>query len=261
LVLLAVLATFYFINIKNGIAYSIILLILFGFLVLNLRLKNLTFSYSEIRHWKIWIIKVVLIMAVGLISMPIVSRHIEQNRSWGSFWVDSKVAIQVDQTDEWKFWGQKGYPLNELGKPVSPTNYERLSWGIIGLRLLGDNPLGYGLVENSFGFLTKIKWPDSRLAQSHSGWLDLALGIGIPGIGLILGSLGLVIYRLNKKIVTQKKGAHEIWISRINWIFCVLILLWCTSEISFKTHLIALIFWISLGSGLAISPLYKSKSS
>jgi hypothetical protein len=265
LVVVAVLATFYLDNIKNGFAYSAILLIAFVLLVLNSEFNKLATTSFHIGNLRRFLLKLILVFVLGFLSLPIITRHIEQNPSWKSLWADSKVAVQVDKLDQWKYWGAHGYPLNEYGNPVSPTNYERLSWGIIGLRLLQKNPQGYGLAEDSFGYLTKIQWPDSLLRQSHSGWLDLALGTGLPGVSLILGALGLVMLQFSRSFTENEDSSRQsIWASRLIWVFWALILLWCTSEISLKIHIIALLFWISLGAGVSANlkakegPLMKS---
>jgi len=255
LALLAVLVTFFLGNIKNGMAYSAILIAVFIVLVLNSQLNMAASTRFKIASLKRLLLKFLVILMVVAISTPIVIRHIEQNPSWKSFWADSKVAVQVDQIDSWKYWGAKGYPLNEHGTPVSPTNYERLAWGIVGLRLVGENPLGYGLVQDSYGYLTKRSWPDSKMTQTHSGWLDLTLGIGIPGIGLILGALGLIIYRAHENDYFSQRA---IWSSRLIWILWALILLWCTSEISLKIHIIALMFWISFSAGISFRSVSRS---
>jgi hypothetical protein len=251
LALLAVLATFFLGNIKNGIAYSAILIVVFIILVLNSQSNMAASTRFKAATLKLLLLKLLVILMVVAISAPIVIRHIEQNPSWKLLFADSKVAAQVDQIDAWKYWGQKGYPLNEYGTPVSPTNYERLAWGIVGLRLVGENPLGYGLAEDSYGYITKAKWPDSKMTQTHSGWLDLTLGIGIPGIGLIFGALGLVMYQTIKdSYKNSARSLQAIWSSRLVWVLWALLLLWCTSEISLKLHIIALMFWISFGAGI-----------
>jgi hypothetical protein len=252
--LLAILTTFMLGNIKNGIAYSVILIAVFVILVLNAQVNKSFVSLAKSAHWKLWFLKLFMILLVMAISAPILMRHLEQNPSWKTLWADSKVAVQVDQIDTWKYWGAKGYPLNEYGTPVSATNYERLAWGIIGFRLLQENPQGYGLVENSFQYLTKQKWPDSLLRQSHSGWLDLALGIGIPGIILVLSALLLTMIRLRGVAKNDPPNQVAFWLSNTLWLLWALLLLWCTTEISFKITLVALIFWVSFGAGLLWPP-------
>jgi hypothetical protein len=71
---------------------------------------------------------------------------------------------------------------------VSATNYERAAWGTAGLTLLMENPMGYGLIKQSFGHLAQIKWPNVdpvKVKSTHSGWIDFALALGFPGIMLI----------------------------------------------------------------------------
>ena len=251
--LLAILTTFMLVlgSIKNGIAYSTILIAFFIVLTLITQVNKTLSSSFKGAHWKVWVFKLFMILLVVAISAPILKRHLDQNSSWKTLWADSKVAVQVDEIDSWKYWGTKGYPLNEYGTPVSPTNYERLAWGIVGLRLLQENPLGYGLVENSFEHLTKKKWPESVLRQTHSGWLDLALGIGIPGIILVFSALLFTMVRLmrggaNNDLPNQR----AFWASNTLWVLWALLLLWCTSEISFKIPLVALVFWVSFGTCL-----------
>jgi hypothetical protein len=255
---LAIMCVFYLGNIKNGVVYSVILFLAFVALNLNAEFNKIFSRRSLGVTLKAWMLKLTLIIALPLAAFPIVNHHIEQNPSWKSLWADSKVAIQVDQIDAWKYWGAKGYPLNEDGVEVSGTNYDRIAWGVVGLRLLQQSPLGYGLAQDSFGYLVKRNWPDARLTQTHSGWLDLALGLGIPGIGLLLTAFLMVMRCTAKKAYKRKKNQQEIWSSSLIWVLWALLLLWCTSEISIKTHIIALLFWVSFGTGLTALKLPHS---
>lgn len=139
---------------------------------------------------------------------------------------------------------EKVFPINELGKTVSGTNYERIAWGLVGVDLLRDNPLGYGLIEDSFGPLANKRWPESspRLTHAHSGWLDLALGLGLPGIILVLGSLALALkLRIHLDAPWQNMG---------KWMLLSNLLLWCTTEVSnngnFDPLLFSIVFMASL---------------
>lgn len=138
---------------------------------------------------------------------------------------------------------------------VSVTNYERMAWAKEGIKLAIQNPLGYGLIERSFGHLAKLNWPDSKLHQSHSGWIDLTLGLGIPGILLILSSLLLLLHHIFKSAGQQGGGtiATQSIYPAMAWcaIFSLLII-WCTTEISQKVYFDDLIFWLALASGLSL---------
>ena len=231
----AILFVFYGENIKNGVIYGTLLILIFTILLLLANFKQ---------HWK----KKVLFVTIGsaLVAMFLVN-HVQKNESWKTLVADTNIALDTDSYDHWKFLGAKGYPNNESGKMVSITNYERMAWGKIGLSLIPDNPLGYGLIEESFGKLTKQKWPESSLLQSHSGWLDFALGMGIPGLILVWAAM-LGPYML---LGRGSHGAMMPWVNACRWILLASFMMWFTTEISQRVFFDALIFWISLSAGLA----------
>jgi hypothetical protein len=200
------------------------------------------------------LLKSLLIAVILGSGIFFLANHIQKNDSWRTFQVDAKVALNTDQYQQWKYNGAQGYPNNELGVVVSSTNYERIAWGKEGIKLIWRYPLGYGLIERSFGHLGKIAWPDSILHQSHSGWIDLALGIGIPGIVLILASLLTLLYRLGR-LANPNQGLYlsdSPYQSMAWWALFSLLIMWCTTEISQKVFFDSFIFWLALGSGLTL---------
>ncbi|OYY07857.1 MULTISPECIES: hypothetical protein [unclassified Polynucleobacter] len=238
----AISFVFYGQNIKNGFVYEALLFILF--LLFMVRASKKSWSLT-----KVGIIAVILI-GVGFVGQ----KHIQQNDSWSTFAADAKIAVQLDRYQEWKFNGEKGYPVNELGKTVSGTNYERIAWGLVGMDLFRENLLGYGLIENSFGPLVNKKWPESsvRLTHAHGGWLDLALGLGLPGIGLVLAALALAL-KLAPIIAAP-------WSSLGRWVLISTFLLWCTTEVSNNGNFDPLLFWITLTASLALRVIPKPKT-
>jgi hypothetical protein len=171
--------------------------------------------------------------------------HLQNNESWKTFPLDAKIALNTTQYQQWKYSGEKGYPLNEKGTMVSITNYERIAWAKEGARSILDYPLGFGLVERSFGHIAKLQWPDTKLHQSHSGWIDLTLGIGIPGTALILVAMLMLIFQMGY----SSSGVLQ-WVQATRWALLSLLLMWCTTEISQKLYLENLLFWAALGAGL-----------
>jgi len=185
---------------------------------------------------------------------------LQQNDSWRTLSADAKIARDTQTYPQWKYNGAQGYPNNEFGTMVSITNYERLAWGKEGIKLIIQNPFGYGLIERSFGHLAKINWPDSNLHQSHSGWIDLTLGLGIPGFLLIFTVLLSLLYQLAKLANSADIVANPyplvVW-----WVLFSLLIMWCTTEISQKVYFDDLIFWLSLGSGVClVRPNQQMKS-
>jgi len=223
-------------NIKNGILYCIILFAAFLFLALFDGFK---------RNW----LKNTIIFFIGIgLVVLIAGNHLARNDSWKTFFSDAKVAIQIDKNQQWKRIDDSPLPTNDLGQEVSGTNYERMTWAINGVILISQNPFGYGLIERSFGSLGRIKWPGSRLTQSHSGWIDLTLGIGIPGVAMIIGALIFAWV----KVVRLQGGLETSLGVAISWILIALLLIWITTEISQKVYFDDLIFWVTLVAGFSL---------
>lgn len=106
------------------------------------------------------------------------------------------------------------------------------------MKLISQYPLGYGLVEGSFGQIGKKIWPESCLSQSHSGRLDLTLGIRIPGAILILGA-PLISLNLLRKIPVGSAVVLDPWVVMAFSVPLCLLFVWCTSEISQKVFLMS----------------------
>ena len=121
------------------------------------------------------------------VSVFIIAKSVQSNAQWKTVLVDAKLAVQVEKYDAWKYNREThpGYPINEMGIPASDSNYMRIAWAIVGVNLLQENPMGYGLLSLSFGELSREKWPDAETSWSHSAWLDFALGYGMPGVALL----------------------------------------------------------------------------
>jgi hypothetical protein len=234
LVISATLFLFYIQNTKNGIAYAVALIGLFLLLFLK--------RAVSIRFWH----KLILLLVVGVTTVTMLYSHIQKNDSWRTLIADVKVGLQLDLYPQWKYAGEQGYPNNQFGQMVSVTNYERAAWSKTGAQLALQSPLGYGLVEDSFKRMVKAKWPEAspNLSHSHSGWLDLILGVGLPGFLFILSALHLNI--------RQSSGIADPWRSLVFWALIANLILWVTTEVAATISFSALIFWISLSCGLTL---------
>lgn len=221
-------------NIKNGIVYAAVLFIIFGVMYFADHISSMT--------WK----KAVSISCVFIIFVSAIAFNINQNATWKTLIADTKVAFQLEEYPHWRDAAKYGYPVNEYGAVVSVTNYERAAWAKVGLLLSIDTPLGYGLIEDSFAKMAKLRWPDvgKNLSHSHSGWLDVLLAIGYPGFLLLLIALLLVIRTAS--LIRQP------WAILAFWAPLSILFLWCTTEVSATITFAALIFWVCLGSSLAV---------
>jgi hypothetical protein len=163
---------------------------------------------------------------------------------WQSIVANTKVAIAIDANDYWKYQGKKGYPKNEFGEMVETSNYERIAWARAGTRLLLENPLGYGLLTLSFDKLSKQQWPGSHLSMTHSGWIDFALGYGIPGV-LLLFCASLALWRNGFRMQPPWKVMIILGFGSLNIVFFM-------KELSVETTVNAFIFMILFLSALFV---------
>jgi hypothetical protein len=226
-------------NVKNGILYAFLFILIFMIL-------------SSLRSIKIAPIKTIALMGLCfLVSSIYITKHIEKNDSWNSLLADAKIAVQTDKYQNWKYDNQFGFPENEYGQKVSTTNYQRVAWGLSAAKLVIEHPLGYGLIERSFGQMGMALWPGSRLSQSHSGWLDLTLGIGVPGMLMVMGSLlGSLI--LLRKTVFSPSSYLAPWVCMAFSVLLCFLLIWSSTEISQKVFFEELIFFLTLAGALVV---------
>lgn len=165
--------------------------------------------------------------------------HLQQNPAWKHLIANTTVGMDIDRQNYWKNrFVYTTVPLNEYQVPVDISTYERTAWFTAGIRLLQERPQGYGLTQQSFGWMAGERWPDfyppigSLRGMTHSGWLDLALGIGIPGVLLILVPLGAAWYRSLK--------INTLWGSYVSWTVPAFTLTYLTTEVIGARHFIEL---------------------
>lgn len=160
---------------------------------------------------------------------------------WETLVADIKVSAQIEKYQNWKNPSKFGYPLNEYSQPVAINTYERAAWGVAGIYLVANKPFGYGSVNNSFkGMLNHQKIEHNVPGQSHSGWIDFALGFGVPGILIIiLAQLSIIYLGLKSKTMFGVIGV---------WICIALLPLGVIAEISYKQYFEATLFFITFAA-------------
>ena len=198
---------------------------------------------------------------LGIILISIACQfiiHVKNSDSWSNLLEDAKIAIDIEKNWQWKHGGVEWYPERNDGSRVSGTTYERVAYAKAGLILLSENLLGYGLVERSFKYLSKKKWPNSKgLSQTHSGWLDLALGIGLPGILLIFFSSLICLRNLMHNSDNCRMNYKNFVIvnqfrSIFYYLLIAVVLIWFTSELSQKVYFDFMIFVLAMGVGASL---------
>jgi hypothetical protein len=224
-------------NIKNGMIYSALVTLIFS-LAMTFHMRR---GYSTINYF-------LLTLIFTVIAFFSYSSY-KSNTSWQNIVADYRVAMDTETYDHWKYNGKKDYPVNELGVKVSATNYERIAWAKIGIVLLKENPMGYGLIEQSFGKLAVLKWPETNLSQTHSGWIDFSLAVGVPGALILLSAILLTLYQL---IDREQNISEQIrkWRGATLWGLFSLSLCWVTTENNQKTLVDQLLFYTAFSVGL-----------
>lgn len=228
----------YFSNTKNGI-------VVFGTVFIFFILKLLLNSKISARNCFLGIFIFIVLASVSYFG---ISKHLDRNPQWFSIIADAKVGVDIDHQNRWK--NSVPYPLNEFGKTVDGSTYERSAWLVAGSHLLLENPLGYGLLHHSFGLLASAKWPDYQYTSktsrgaTHSGWLDFALGLGLPGLFLVLIPLWTSWYRS-----LYQEG---LWFSYAGWTIPILSLAFLTTEVAVGHFIEMLFFMIAFFCGLTL---------
>ncbi|QWD78217.1 O-antigen ligase family protein [Polynucleobacter sp. MWH-Svant-W18] len=235
-------------NTKNGIAISLSLCILLSLIIL----VKACLSYRNSK-------KVALtVLALMLLLMALVWQGHKSFAfgGWDTIFEDVKVAIDIDKNTQWQRGeGTVEPPLNSLGIPAVMNTYSRFSWGAVGVRLIGEYPLGYGSINQSFNRLQSYaNIYHEHGGQVHSGWIDFGLAFGIPGLILIFLALILIIYYG----VRQSND-----LSLMTAIYCLMLVPFgLIAEISYKQYFEATLFFLAFSATIvAISPKAHEESS
>ena len=230
----------YFSNTKNGIAIFALTLAIFT--------ANVFFKI----HWS-WsrcVLATLICALIFSLSYSGIAKHIEKHSAWPSMIANFKVGLDIDHQNYWKNRNIYPQPVNQYGAPVDISTYERTAWFVAGTRLLVENPLGYGLLHHSFGSLALAKWPDfykpigNLRGATHSAWLDFALGLGIPGLLMVLIPLWVSWYR-----ALFREG---LWFSYASWTIPIFSFAYLTTEANGAHFTELLFFMVAFFCGLTL---------
>lgn len=163
-------------------------------------------------------------------------------KGWDTIFEDVKVAIDIDKHNQWQFReGTVEAPLNSLGVPAALNTYVRFAYITIGTRLIAAHPFGYGSINQSFnGMQNYEKIYHEHTGQVHSGWVDFGLGYGIPGLGLVILTLLLIIF-----LGIRQQGELPL----VAVMYCLMLIPFgFIAEISYKQYFEATLFFITFSS-------------
>lgn len=195
--------------------------------------------------WKLLIksaSSIIVLITLATASYYVIEKHALQNPAWSDLISNIKTGVDIDNQQFWKNSAKYPIPNNEMGNQVDASTYERTAWFLAGARLLKDNPQGFGLIHHSFGWLALKKWPDfyppngKTRGATHSGWMDMALGVGIPGILLIIIPLAISWLRS-----LFQKG---LWFSYASWTIPLMTFAYLITEVA-GAHFTELLFFMT----------------
>ncbi len=145
------------------------------------------------RHKRFSSASVMTVFVIMIVTLSFL--NVRNDSRWQSFWETVPIALDTENLA----WTNILLPQPRLsdGQTVDWSNYSRIARIKAGIEIVKDNPLGVGFGRNAFGHAVKAKY-GLETSHSHSGFIDLAVGIGVPGAMLwvlFLGSLWLIGYR------------------------------------------------------------------
>ncbi|MHB8536279.1 MAG: O-antigen ligase family protein [Sulfuricaulis sp.] len=173
---------------RNGMITLMLMLLLLGWFYLHERRARLNKRALSA------VIAAMMVIVLGGIVLVTTAR---QSSNLNEL-IDT-IPIGWD-TKHYKTWQENDpnvWPKLPNGKTVDPSLYLRIAWLREGLELVRDHPLGIGFGREAFGHGLMAKYGQGS-GHSHSGLLDMAIGLGIPGALLWLGffaSLASVVRR------------------------------------------------------------------
>lgn len=139
-------------------------------------------------------IAVMIAIALGGVALVVTAR---QSSNLNDLIDTIPIAWDTEHYKAWQDNAQNNWPKLPNGTTVDVSFYQRIAWLKEGLLLVRDHPFGIGFGRDAFGHGLKAKYGKGT-GHSHSGLLDMAIGLGIPGALLWLGffaSLASVAWR------------------------------------------------------------------
>jgi hypothetical protein len=139
--------------------------------------------------------KLAYVFILALMLITIFGRQqMQLDSGWQQLTEDIKIGYQIEKYPHWQNHDLYGFPYTESGKLVTYNTYQRVAWATAGVKSIPNHPLGIGVLLLPLGVAAKGLFPEVVPLSTHSGWIDLALAFGIPGIALLWLANGSILY-------------------------------------------------------------------
>lgn len=116
--------------------------------------------------------------------------------SFDSRWLNFRESAAIGWSSPSPYWltaDPAQRPVTPSGANLEESAYARMALARQAIDMIGEHPLGIGFGHDSFGRAIAMKYDVKGWGSSHSGWLDIALGIGLPGLGMLILATMLAI--------------------------------------------------------------------
>lgn len=228
-----------------------------GIILLIILIKLTIFDSKKTTVKKILFITFIALL-IGIFTISFWKIDQKNYKKLDTIFEDIQLSTQIDKHSAWQEDsrnGQNERPVNSDGREVNHSTYSRTAWFIKGVDLLKENPLGAGFSHLAFRHYMIQENPYTGVLMTHSGWLDYALGLGLPGLILTWLAMFIVMgraYRLTKNTVDQPSLNAYLAL----WIIGGLWLLWWPTELSEREFIEQLFFIIALFATTILQPKF-----
>ncbi|MBI5109190.1 MAG: O-antigen ligase family protein [Rhodocyclales bacterium] len=147
--------------------------------------SSLVFFSARGRAWWKMAIAIVIALLLGVVAFSMDSR-----------WKGFRESAAIGWTSDSPYWmtGNDAFrPPTSSGAALEESAYLRAAMARHSINFVADNPLGIGFGHDAFGRAIALKFGHAGMGSSHSGWLDFALAVGIPGLALLLVTGALAV--------------------------------------------------------------------
>lgn len=208
--------------------------------ILSIGILTLLFLGYALGHWGQSKRKIAALVLLAIAVALVIVAHAKQSPGWSTLFQDAHIAMQIDRFDNWQNMADKGKPP---GVTASNT-YERVAWITAGARYIVEHPWGFGLINNSFNQLSASLGNSAiQATQTHTGWIDMGLAFGLPGLFLVGFA---ILYILTRTAFTKSRYAAVAF-----WTCLAITLLALHSEIFYKQFFEASLFFFAFSATIA----------
>lgn len=190
-------------------------------------------------------------LAVVLISsiLSLLSFYSKHDSKLTNIIEDAYLGTQIDIYPNWHNDADKPWVPNAPdGHLVNQSTYYRVANMFNGIRFVKEQPLGLGFTYLPYGYLMKQKYPLSQADHTHSGWVDFALGQGIPGLMLMWLAMvnTLMLGIKSTKNSDPRNSFNQVWGYSTVWVIGGIFAAWIVNEVSEREYIEQLFFIIAL---------------